>query len=658
MSFSTLLVANRGEIARRVIRSAHDMGIRCVAVYVDADAEAPFLADADEAVRLSGSYLGGKEIILAARATGAGAIHPGYGFLSENAGFAAEVGAAGLAWVGPSPEAIRRMGDKLAAKALAQEALVPTLPGSENPAAADEVGYPLLVKAAAGGGGRGMRVVESAADLDAALAAARREAASGFGDDRLFLERYVARARHIEIQILGDAHGALVHLGERECSIQRRHQKILEESPSPRVDPALRKTMGEAALCLARALDYQSAGTVEFLLDDDSGEFFFLEVNTRLQVEHPITEAVTGIDLVRQQLRIAAGEPLGYEQSDISFAGAAIEVRLYAEDPREEFLPATGTLVAFEPASSPEVRWDSGVAAGSVIGTDFDPLLAKVIAHAPTRREAAGRLALALERSHLGGIATNRDFLVATLRTPEFLAADTTTDFIERVGPARALELSAAEIEQMARVAALWLQGANRARAVALAAVPSGWRNARLPEQRVAFALGELQVGVSYRALRDGTFRFGGDGSGAGALARIHSWDPDAIDVEIDGRRSRLKVTRAVDRIVVHGPRGDVEFVVQPRFVIPGAEQASGGFVARMPGKVIDLRVQVGAVVKAGETLLVLEAMKMEHPMRAAEDGVVSELCVAQGEQVESGALLLVVEPAAGAGKKEEGGES
>ena len=345
MSFTTLLVANRGEIARRIIRSAHDMGIRCVAVYVDADADAPFVLDADEAVRLETAYLDAAAILEAARATGAGAVHPGYGFLSENADFAAQVSAAGMVWVGPSPEAIEQMGDKIAAKALAEKAQVPTLPGSEDPGAASSVGYPLLVKAAAGGGGKGMRIVESADSLEESLAAARREAKSGFGDDRVFLERYVARARHIEIQILGDAHGSVVHLGERECSIQRRHQKILEESPSPRVDDALRGAMGDAALRLARELGYQSAGTVEFLLDDDSGEFFFLEVNTRLQVEHPVTELVTGIDLVREQLRVAAGEPLGYEQHDIRFDGSAIEARLYAEDPTNEFLPRGGVAV-------------------------------------------------------------------------------------------------------------------------------------------------------------------------------------------------------------------------------------------------------------------------------------------------------------------------
>ncbi|MGE4649781.1 MAG: biotin carboxylase N-terminal domain-containing protein, partial [Myxococcota bacterium] len=524
MSFETLLVANRGEIARRVIRAAHAMGTRCVAVYVEADAAAPFVADADEALRLSGGYLDGKAILEAARASGAEAIHPGYGYLSENAAFAREVAASGIAWVGPSPEAIEQMGDKITAKALAEQSGVPTLPGSEDLDAAETVGFPLLVKASAGGGGKGMRVVASSADLEESVAAARREAASSFGDDRVFLERYVARARHIEIQILGDAHGNLVHLGERECSIQRRHQKIIEESPSPRVDSQMREAMGDAALSLARALNYQSAGTVEFLLDDDTGEFFFLEVNTRLQVEHPVTECVTGIDLVREQLRIAAGEALGLRQEDISWNGSAIEARLYAEDPANDFLPATGTLSGYEPAASPSLRWDSGVTRGSVIGTDFDPMLAKVIAHAPTRSEASGRLALGLERSHLGGVVTNRDFLVATLRTPEFLAGETTTDFIDRVAPPRTLPLADEERERAARVAALWVQGANRAAAAVWQQVRSGWLSARLPDQRVVLHHGEIAIRVAYRSLRDGRFRFS-DGS----LASIHAWTAEGI---------------------------------------------------------------------------------------------------------------------------------
>jgi propionyl-CoA carboxylase alpha chain len=659
MSFSTLLIANRGEIARRVIRSAREMGIRCVAVYVDADAEAPFVADADEAIRLPNGYLDGKSILDAARATGAGAIHPGYGFLSENADFARDVGAAGIAWVGPSPEAIAEMGDKLAAKKLATSNDVPCLPGSEDPADAGSVGYPLLVKAAAGGGGKGMRIVDSPDALEEAIAAAKREATSSFGDDRVFLERYVARARHVEIQILGDAHGQLVHLGERECSIQRRHQKILEESPSPRIDEATREAMGAAALRLARGLDYRSAGTVEFLLDDTTGEFFFLEVNTRLQVEHPVTEEVTGIDLVRAQLRIAAGEPLDFSQGDVHFEGAAIEARLYAESPANDFLPATGRIEAWAPAENPAVRWETGVERGTFVGPDFDPMLAKVIAHGPTREEAAGRLALALERMHLGGVVTNRDFLVATLRTPEFLSGDTTTDFLERVAPTRSLAPSDAEIERLSRIGALWLQAENRAAARVLRSAPSGWRNGRLPFERVSLRLatgdgdsgaeagagggggggGGQEIEVAYRSQRDGSFRFED-----GGVARIFAWSPEAIDVEIEGRRQHGRVTRTSDRLIVQGPRGDVELEIVPRFALPGAELPSGGLVAPMPGKVIDVRVEVGDRVEAGQTLVLLEAMKMEHPMQAPTAGIVTEVRVATGEQVENGALLLTLE--------------
>ena len=388
---SSILVANRGEIALRVFRTARSMGMRCVAVFVDADADATFVTEADEAVRLSAGYLDGEAIIAAALATGSDAIHPGYGFLAENAGFAAAVEAAGIIWVGPSPEVISSMGDKLAAKKAAVAAGVPTLPSSDDPTADDEVGYPILVKAAAGGGGKGMHLVERPEDLAEAVATAQREAASSFGDDRVFLERYVARSRHIEIQILGDAHGGLVHLGERECSIQRRHQKIIEESPAATLSAEQRHVMGESALKLARGIGYRSTGTVEFLVDETTGEFFFLEVNTRLQVEHPVTEEVTGIDLVREQLRVAAGEPLGYGQDDIGFTGHAVEARLYAEDPAAGFLPATGTLVAWRPADEPAVRWDTGVEEGSHVGVDFDPMLAKVVAHGPTRSEAAGQ---------------------------------------------------------------------------------------------------------------------------------------------------------------------------------------------------------------------------------------------------------------------------
>jgi len=643
-SLRSILVANRGEIARRVFRTAHSMGMRCVAVFVDADADAPFVADADEAVRLADGYLDGEAIITAALATGVDAIHPGYGFLAENAGFAAAVEAAGLVWVGPTPDVISSMGDKLAAKEAAVAAGVPTLPSSDDPTADDEVGYPILVKAAAGGGGKGMHLVERPEDLAEAVATAQREAASSFGDDRVFLERYVARSRHIEIQILGDAHGALVHLGERECSIQRRHQKIIEESPAAVLNPARRDAMGESALQLARGIGYRSAGTVEFLVDDATGEFFFLEVNTRLQVEHPVTEEVTGIDLVREQLRVAAGEPLGYGQDDIGFSGHAVEARLYAEDPSAGFLPATGTLVAWQPADEPSVRWDTGVEEGSHVGVDFDPMLAKVVAHGPTRSEAAGRLALALERMHLGGVTTNRDFLVATLRHEAFLAGDTTTDFIERNAPAMESTVAAATTQQLAIAAAMWLQGDNRASARVLDRVPSGWRNARMPAQHVALAVDDVEHDIGYRRRRDGSFAVEG-----GQVAIVHRWSPDDLDVEVDGIRRTVRITLAAgpsgEHLHLTGGGTTTTFRVVPRFSVPGSEAPSGGLVAPMPGRVLEIRAAMGDTVTKGQTMLLLEAMKMEHHMTAPFDGTVTEVRVATGDQVDNGSVLLVINP-------------
>ena len=657
-AIGTLLVANRGEIARRVFRTARDMGMRCAAVYSGADAGAPFVAEADVAMRLPGGYLDAEAVVAAAVEAGADAVHPGYGFLAENADFARAVTGAGLVWVGPGPEAIETMGDKLAAKAAAAAAGVPTLPSSEDPADATGVGFPLMVKAAAGGGGKGMRLVSDPADLEAAVAAARREALGSFGDDTVFLERCLRRCRHIEIQILGDAHGNVVRLGERECSIQRRHQKIIEESPSTAVDEALRTAMGEAAARLAQSIGYCSAGTVELLLDDDTGEFFFLEVNTRLQVEHPVTEEVTGIDLVREQLRVAAGEPLDRSQDDISLEGHAIEARLYAEDPASGFLPAVGTLAAFAPPAQPAVRWDSGVEAGSRIGLDFDPMLAKVIAHAPSRAEAAGRLALALERLHLGGVTTNRHFLVAALRSAAFLAGDTTTDFIERADPSRAATLSTAECQQAAAAAALWLQAAERQGARTLGWMPSGWRHGRIPPERVDLAIqsatGTVEVTATYRPQRDGSFIVRaecGEDADEGP-ARLEAWSLEALDLEWNGRRVQYAVTAAGDRVHLTGDSETVTVAVLPRFGDPDHGLSGGGFAAPMPGVIVQVRVAPGEPVAAGRTLVVMEGMKMEHHVSAPCDGTVTEVLVAPGDQVDNGSPLLVFEAAeAGAGE-------
>ncbi|MCY3616507.1 MAG: ATP-grasp domain-containing protein [Acidimicrobiaceae bacterium] len=650
-AIGTLLVANRGEIARRVFRTARAMGMRCVAVFSDADSDAPFVTEADVALRLPAGYLDAEAVVAAAVAAGADAVHPGYGFLAENSGFARAVVAAGLAWVGPAPEAIETMGDKLAAKAAAEAAGVPTLPSSEDPAEPGDVGFPLMVKAAAGGGGKGMRLVSDPADLPEAVAAARREALGGFGDDTLFLERYLRRCRHIEVQVLGDTHGNVVHLGERECSIQRRHQKIIEESPSTAVDDALRSTMGDAAVRLAKAIGYCSAGTVELLLDDDTGEFFFLEVNTRLQVEHPVTEEVTGIDLVREQLRVAAGEPLGYGQADIAYGGHAIEARLYAEDPAAGFLPAVGTLAAFAPPADPAVRWDSGVEAGSEVGLDFDPMLAKVIAHAPTRAEAAGRLALALERLHIAGVTTNRHFLASALRSEAFLAGDTTTDFIERADPSRAPAVPVADCQRAASAAALWLQAVERSEARTLGWIPSGWRHGRLPPERVELAVetaaGPVEVVVSYRPQRDGTFvvRAECGDSATEAPARIAAWSPETLDFEWSGRRIGYAVAADGDRVHLTGDSETVTVTVLPRFGAPEGGPATGGFAAPMPGVIVEVRVQAGDQVTAGSTLVVMEGMKMEHHVSAPCDGTVTEVLVAAGDQVDNGTPLLVFDP-------------
>jgi propionyl-CoA carboxylase alpha chain len=639
MIFNSILIANRGEIACRIIKTAKEMGIRSIAVYVDADKDSLFVKQADESIRLEdGGYLDGDQIINAAKMSGAQAIHPGYGFLSENASFARKVKKEKLIWVGPSPNVISVMGDKLKAKELAIKADVPTLPMTSRPNEAKKIGYPLLIKAAAGGGGKGMRIVNKEKDLKESIVSAQREAKSGFNDERIFIERYVEKSRHIEIQILGDSKGNVVHLGERECSIQRRHQKIIEESPSPRISDDVRNKMGEAAVKLAKQIKYESAGTVEFLFDDKTEEFWFLEVNTRLQVEHPVTEEVTGIDLVCEQLKIARGESLEFDQKDITWTGSSIEARLYAEDPNNDFLPEIGTLIAFEENNSAEARWDTGVNKGTVVGTDFDPMLAKIISYAPNRTDAAGKLAKALESAHIGGVKTNRDFLVNCLKTKEFLDGDTTSDFIERVKPSRKLEINQSEIEHASAIAAMWMQQQNRNNSNVAKFMPSGWTNGRLPNQKVTFEFENTEYDFEYKQKRDQKFLFSNNKE-----AFIYSSDEDGIDMIFDGKRHYSRVTVSKNNILVHMPFGDVMLELKPRFKMPGTEVTIGGLIAPMPGKVIDVKVKKGKKVKAGDTLVILEAMKMEHSIKASEDGTVSELLISVNDQVENGALLMVV---------------
>jgi propionyl-CoA carboxylase alpha chain len=646
-----LLIANRGEIARRVQRTAHRMGIGTVAIYADGDADAPFVREADTAIALGGrtsaeTYLDIDKVIAACRRAGADAVHPGYGFLSENAGFAEAVTAAGLTWVGPPPAAIRAIGDKLSAKRLMQRIGVPTLDAHEiradddAGAAAERIGYPVLIKASAGGGGRGMRIVESPADLAQAIASARREATAAFKDGTVFLERWLTRSRHVEIQILGDRHGNLVHLFERECSIQRRHQKIIEEAPSPAVDPELRERMGQAALAAARAIGYCSTGTAEFLVS--GREFFFLEVNTRLQVEHPVTELITGLDLVREQIRVAEGEQLGFAQQDLRIDGHAIEARLCAENPAMNFLPTPGLVSVWEPAEGPGLRYDSGVESGSDIAMEFDPMIAKVIAHGPTRREAAARLARALETTRIQGIVHNRDFLVATLRTPEFLAGDTTTDFIERVVPAATREAPQSELDAVAIGAALAARLQRRARARVQQTIPAGFRNSRMPPQLVRYRCAGRTMTVAYRSGRDGTFEF--DVDGRVSTARSVGASAERIDYLIDGRRHWLKVAEVGDRRLAHGPAGDFELIELPRHPLPERAEFRGGLMAPMPGKVLSVAVAEGAAVEGGQLLLILEAMKMEHRITAPTAGTVRTMKVKEGDQVANGALLVVIE--------------
>lgn len=639
MTIKKLLIANRGEIASRIISSSHDMGISCVAIYTEADKDTPYVREADQAFKLSDSYLNSKEILDIALKSNSDAIHPGYGFLSENAAFANQVKKLNIKWVGPSSNAIKKMGDKLTAKEIAIKANVPTLPMTSDPKKANSIGYPILVKAAAGGGGKGMRIVEKAKDLKESIKAAEREAEGGFGDKRVFLEKYIKRSRHIEIQILGDAFGNIVHLGERECSIQRRHQKIVEESPSPMVDEEMREKMGEAAIKLASKLKYESAGTVEFLVDEKTKEFWFLEVNTRLQVEHPVTEEVTGIDLVKEQLRIASGEELGYEQIDIDFYGSSIEVRLYAEDPGNDFLPVTGKMIAFEPSDDPLVRWDVGIESGSNITANFDPMLAKVISFGETRLEAANKLALALENSHFGGMKTNRDYLVSILRSKEYLDGDTTTDFVERVNLNSEVDLTEEEIFNFAKVGAMWMQGKNRSEAMVLQNIQSGWNNARLPYQEVKLLLDDQEYRVKYKSLKDGNFV-----SAESEIIRMFDWYEDFIDVEISNVRYRSKITKDDDLLLIQTHKGNLLFKILPKFNINQEEAIKGGLTAPMPGKVVEIKIKKGSNIKKGDTLVILEAMKMEHKVLAPDNGKIKEVLIKENDQVENGQTLVVLD--------------
>ena len=608
---SSLLIANRGEIACRIIRTARRLGIRTIAVYSDADAQALHVRSADEAIHIGPSpvresYLVGEKIIAAAKATGAQAIHPGYGFLSENAGFAQAVQDAGLIWVGPNPASITAMGLKDAAKALMAQAGVPVTPGylgeDQSPerlkAEADAIGYPVLIKAVAGGGGKGMRKVDAAADFADALLSCQREAASSFGNDVVLLEKWVMNPRHIEVQIFGDSHGDVVHLFERDCSLQRRHQKVIEEAPAPGMDAATRAAVCEAAVNAARAVDYVGAGTIEFIADGSEGlradRIWFMEMNTRLQVEHPVTEAITGQDLVEWQLRVASGEPLPCRQEDLSINGWAMEARLYAEDPVRGFLPSVGMLDMFE-LGGDEVRIDTGVEEGTEISPFYDPMIAKVIAHGPTRDAARGRLAQALGDSAVWPLKTNAGFLVKALTHPDFVAARIDTGLIAREGDAL-MPCAHPTVEALADGATALGRGGDLA----------GFRLNAPMRRRASFLLNGEAITIDYDP-RDGA-----------AVAR------EDILIAEDGQVWRLSPFRA-------GGTG-------------GADASDGAILSPMPGRIIAVAVRDGEAVTKGQKLLTLEAMKMEHSLVAPFDGRIAQLSAAEGSQVSEGALLVKIE--------------
>jgi geranyl-CoA carboxylase alpha subunit len=656
--FDSVLVANRGEIAVRVIGSARDLGYRTIAVYSEADADAPHVALADEAVLVGPppvreSYLDMQRILDAARRTEAGAIHPGYGFLSENAQFAAACAAAGIVFIGPSAQAIELMGNKAAAKRRMLAAGVPCIPGFQEADADDSalisaaaaIGYPLMVKAAAGGGGRGMRLVAQPADLPAALDSARSEAENAFGSGELILEKALLRPRHVEVQVFGDSQGNHIHLGERDCSVQRRHQKVVEEAPCPVLTPELRRTMGEAAVAAARSIDYVGAGTVEFLLDADN-QFYFLEMNTRLQVEHPVTECVTGLDLVALQFHVAQGGSLPIGQEDVALKGHAIEVRLYAEDTANDFLPASGTALAWEPPRGEGLRVDHGLAAGQVVSPFYDPMIAKIIASGPDRATARRRLLRGLRETVIFGLPTNRQFLIDVLERDAFAAGAATTAFIAEEFPEGAPP-AAVNDEMLCCAALLQCLGeavAARAYRITRETGLEGFASGRDVRARFIYEVAGERREVALASL------------GAGAYdARLGDRDYALRLIDDDGTRARIAIDGVQHRLAYcHGPRGSIEVAwrgttarLRNELAFSAADRegaGSGSVLAPMHGNLLRLLVAVGDRVAAGDELAVMEAMKMEHRLTAGIDGVVSAVHGGVGEQVAAGAVVLEIQ--------------
>lgn len=667
--FTTILIANRGEIACRVSATARRMGIRTVAVHSDADAQALHARQCDAAVHIGGSsvadsYLRGDTIIAAAKANGAQAVHPGYGFLSENADFAQACLDAGLVFIGPPPSAIRAMGLKAQSKQLMERAGVPLVPGyhgADQDAAhlqheADRIGYPILIKASAGGGGKGMRIVENAGDFAAALASCQREAVSSFGNGAVLIEKYVQRPRHIEIQIFGDSHGNYVHVFERDCSVQRRHQKVLEEAPAPGMTEALRAQMGAAAVAAARAVAYVGAGTVEFIVEQsgydqpESMQFFFMEMNTRLQVEHPVTEAITGLDLVEWQLRVACGEPLPLRQDQLQINGHAIEARICAEDPEKNFLPAVGPLAVFRTPDCARftpgaVRMDSGVGAGDRISPFYDPMIAKLIVHGHTRAEALARMDAALAQTHISGIATNVQFLRHVVATPAFASAALDTALIARES-AQIFEQDALGAHRaVASAVAQLLQDERALESADPFSRRDGWQSHGETLRSLDWVYADTPLASTLRYAHDGTCFLQVDDKAH--VLQVEQGDaPFALHIRWGDHAWHADVDGIADAAHVFTPQGAGSIRLADPLAQHQAEAAHGGLHAPMPGKVLQMLVHVGEHVVAGQTLALMEAMKMEHSIRAPCAGVVVELLYASGEQVAEGAALIRLEPA------------
>ncbi|MCI0661564.1 MAG: ATP-grasp domain-containing protein [Acidobacteria bacterium] len=651
-SFDRVLIANRGEIAVRVMRTCRKLGISTIAVYSDADINAPHTRIADEAVHLGpaparDSYLNISKIIDAALRTGAQAVHPGYGFLSENAGFADACAAAGLVFIGPSPQVIRMMGNKSAARRLVAKVEVPVAPGYDGEDQCNEmlrsqivmIGFPVLIKASAGGGGKGMRFVRNENEIEEAIEAARREAEKSFGDGSLLLERFIEHARHIEMQIIGDNYDNLIHLFERDCSIQRRHQKIIEESPV--LDHSLRQALGDAAVKIGQAIGYTNAGTVEFILAP-SGEFYFIEVNTRLQVEHPVTEMITGLDLVRLQIEVAEGKPLAIRQDEVQSSGHAIEARLYAEDPDHDFLPSTGNIYDWQLTEPIEgLRIDTGVARSTEIGIDYDPLLAKFIAHGADRDEARRKLIYTLRAFSVQGLKTNREFLLRVLENEDFRSGKTHTDFISK--HYRELINIADELLDRVSLAAitLYLQRQWRNSDELSVNLPPVYRNNPFRDPSVRLRISGMEADVSWRQIEANTYRVKIFDSSIEAL--VVSCDSGKIRLTLDGIQRTFRITEVGDRFYLHSSLGSRVVERLSRHPIRQVSSEHGTAHSPMPGQVLKIMVEAGQKVIAGDPLVILEAMKMEHTMRAVVDGVVEAVLVNQGEVVRPGQVLVQI---------------